>query len=110
MKLLGYMVPISISGMNSVTNFHVLHINLITMEQSRVESKLDAKKRGIESPNIADALGLTEYFYAIAQSIWRTPDKKRKKKAGEGPGKMMIYSLVLTNMAGWEYRYAFRKR
>lgn len=37
----------------------------------KVESKKDMKKRGIASPNIADALGLTEYFYSVATKVFR---------------------------------------
>jgi hypothetical protein len=42
----------------------------------KVESKKDAKKRGIPSPNIADALCLTEYFNAYASQVFR-PQKRR---------------------------------
>lgn len=44
-----------------------------------VESKRDMKKRGIKSPNIADAVGLTEYFYNIASSIFKQKQKQRKQ-------------------------------
>jgi phage terminase large subunit len=37
----------------------------------KVEGKKDMKKRGIPSPNIADALGLTEYFYSVATKVFR---------------------------------------
>lgn len=36
----------------------------------KVESKQDAKRRGIDSPNIADALALTEYFAGIATKVF----------------------------------------
>lgn len=42
-----------------------------------VESKRDMKKRGIRSPNIADALCLTEYFESIAINLWGS-DKAKK--------------------------------
>lgn len=45
-----------------------------------VESKRDMKKRGVKSPNIADALGLTEYFYNIASSVFTGKNKKKKRK------------------------------
>jgi len=35
-----------------------------------IESKRDLKKRGIPSPNIADALGLTEYFHNDATRVF----------------------------------------
>jgi hypothetical protein len=41
----------------------------------KVESKKDMKKRGLMSPNIADALCLTEYFYNSASRLFR-PKKK----------------------------------
>lgn len=47
----------------------------------KVESKDDAKKRGIASPNIADALGITEYFYLMSGHIWsKTAEKNRREK------------------------------
>ncbi len=52
----------------------------------QVESKDDMKKRGIMSPNIADALGITEYFYDTAQAHWRAKEKtKAKKSVQPGP-------------------------
>ena len=58
-----------------------------------VESKRKAKIRGIASPNIADALALTEYFHNMAYRIWEKPDGDpkdrwsgwRKKKTASGP-------------------------
>jgi len=46
-----------------------------------IESKRKMKIRGVASPNIADALGLTEYFYNIAYNLWRTPMVKKKKES-----------------------------
>jgi len=48
----------------------------------KVESKKDMRKRGVGSPNIADALGLTEYFSTIAHRMFkpRTGNVKIKKK------------------------------
>jgi len=43
----------------------------------KVESKKDAKRRGVPSPNIADALGLTEYFSNVATRVFRTKPKKK---------------------------------
>lgn len=45
-----------------------------------VESKRQAKLRGVASPNIADALGLTEYFYSTAHLLFRKRQKKETKK------------------------------
>lgn len=44
-----------------------------------VESKKDAKLRGKSSPNIADALGFTEYFNATATQVFQ------KTKSRQGP-------------------------
>jgi hypothetical protein len=43
----------------------------------KVESKRDLKKRGIPSPNIADALGLTEYFHNDATRVF--PKEKEEE-------------------------------
>lgn len=52
-----------------------------------VESKRDMKKRGVMSPNIADALCLTEYFEAIAMNVWGTQKAKNKNRnAARRPG------------------------
>lgn len=45
----------------------------------KVESKKEAKRRGIPSPNIADALGLTEYFYNISTRVWGKNKAKQNK-------------------------------
>jgi hypothetical protein len=45
----------------------------------KVESKKDMKKRGVASPNIADALCLTEYFHTMASRVW--PKSSRVKKS-----------------------------
>lgn len=44
----------------------------------KVESKKKAKLRGIASPNIADALALTEYFHSIAYQIWNKSEVVKK--------------------------------
>jgi len=46
-----------------------------------VESKDDMKKRGKISPNIADALGITEVFATVARRIFT----KKRKKEGRNP-------------------------
>ena len=42
----------------------------------KVESKQDMKKRGVMSPNIADALCITEYFNSTAFAYWGKQSKK----------------------------------
>jgi hypothetical protein len=44
----------------------------------KVESKKDMKKRGVASPNIADALCLTEYFESVAFKIF-SPEAKAQR-------------------------------
>jgi hypothetical protein len=46
----------------------------------QVESKRQAKLRGVASPNIADALGMTEYYYSTAHIIFRKKQKKENKR------------------------------
>ena len=44
-----------------------------------IESKKSMKLRGVMSPNIADALCLTEYFSGDAHRIWKKQEAKRSK-------------------------------
>ena len=44
----------------------------------KIESKKEMKARGVKSPNMADALGLSEYFSNIAYRVWQ-PRKKVKR-------------------------------
>ena len=46
----------------------------------KVESKREMKLRGVISPNIADALCLTEYFHNTAHMFWGKKALERKKK------------------------------
>ena len=48
-----------------------------------VENKRKMKIRGVASPNIADALGLTEYFYNMAYRLWSSPKVKEDKKSNQ---------------------------
>jgi len=48
----------------------------------QVESKSDMKKRGVMSPNIADALCLTEYFEGVATQLFAKNEKNKKKNYG----------------------------
>ena len=50
-----------------------------------VESKKQMKLRGVQSPNIADALCLTEYFHDVASRLWGDKAKRKKKKARYRP-------------------------
>lgn len=60
----------------------------------KVESKKDLKARGIASPNIADALGVTEYFYGSATKLFAPPkaiEVEKKKR----------YTDIYTSSVGW---------
>jgi hypothetical protein len=48
----------------------------------KVESKKEMKTRGVMSPNIADALCLTEYFASFSNRVFgsKSPDAKKKYK------------------------------
>ena len=45
----------------------------------KIESKREMKNRGIKSPNIADALCLSEYFGNTAHRVWSKPKKNKAK-------------------------------
>lgn len=45
-----------------------------------IETKSDMKKRGIMSPNIADALCLTEYFESMAPLLFGNQKRKNKER------------------------------
>ncbi len=53
----------------------------------KVESKTAMKRRGLKSPNIADALGCTEYFYEISDALWG-----KKHKNDNVLGRLRPYS------------------
>lgn len=52
----------------------------------KVESKKDMKARGIPSPNIADALCLTEYFESVAIQVFGNAKAKKKLRENRHPG------------------------
>ena len=45
----------------------------------KIESKREMKARGVRSPNMADALCISEYFSNIAYRVWAKPKKKDKR-------------------------------
>lgn len=47
----------------------------------KVEGKKDMKKRGVASPNIADALCITEYFYSNAVRMFRKKQDQRSRRS-----------------------------
>lgn len=65
-----------------------------------VESKRDMKKRGIASPNIADALCLTEYFEAIAIQLWGSDKAKQANREARSAGSNTNTSSSTTS---WMY-------
>ena len=58
----------------------------------KVESKRDMKLRGVASPNIADALGLTEHYNSIAYRLWMNnkvvPIRGKKRSTQPMPSKV----------------------
>jgi hypothetical protein len=64
-----------------------------------VESKRDMKKRGVASPNIADALCLTEYFESIATQLWGSQKAKNATRDARGKG----YSGSNSDPNAWMY-------
>jgi hypothetical protein len=62
----------------------------------KVESKREMKARGVMSPNIADALCLSEYFSNTAYMVWRKGKKKKKSR-------FALYSSSLNIVKhGWQ--------
>ena len=59
----------------------------------KVESKKDLKSRGIPSPNIADALGMSEYFHNSATQVFTKPKKDGMRKRN--------YTNSSLNANGW---------
>ena len=51
----------------------------------KIESKKDMKARGIRSPNIADALAISEYFNNVAFAMWGKRQKEREQKRRFSP-------------------------
>lgn len=51
----------------------------------KVEGKKEMKKRGIASPNIADALCLTEYFYGAATKMFKKKSYAEVKRSYKYP-------------------------
>jgi hypothetical protein len=62
----------------------------------KIESKREMKARGVMSPNIADAVGLSEYFSNIAYRVWGMSRKERKKK------RRFFTSLKQRMKNGWQ--------
>ena len=46
----------------------------------QVESKKQMRMRGVASPNIADALGVSEVLYSVSHQLWGAGKQKQKKK------------------------------
>lgn len=62
----------------------------------KVESKREMKARGIASPNIADALGLSEYFSNTAYRVWKKPDKKSGSRHRVASSDLGRYGWMVT--------------
>jgi hypothetical protein len=55
----------------------------------KVEGKKEMKKRGISSPNIADALCITEYFYSTANRLFKKKTVVDKSRYYKLPSSMI---------------------
>lgn len=51
----------------------------------KVESKRDMKARGVKSPNVADALVMSEYLNDVAYILWGAKERKREEKRRFSP-------------------------
>jgi hypothetical protein len=61
----------------------------------KIESKREMKARGVMSPNIADSVGLSEYFSNVAYKVWGKRTKVKSKRP--------FYSrLVGAVKGGWQ--------
>ncbi len=63
----------------------------------KVESKKDLKARGIPSPNIADALCITEYFHNSATRVFK---KAKEEEFTSSQGKRYGYGVGYGNAGG----------
>ena len=54
-----------------------------------IESKKQMRSRGVASPNIADALCLTEYFHSVANRVWGKKRNAGRNKAIYPDGQRM---------------------
>ena len=61
----------------------------------KIESKREMKARGVMSPNIADALCLSEYFSNVAYAVWGQGMKKKRE------GKVVSRKPRQYNKYGW---------
>lgn len=64
-----------------------------------IESKKEMKRRGIMSPNIADALGLSEYFYNVSTQVFKK--KKQTKKRDRAREVSLHGSYYNSNSQSW---------
>lgn len=69
----------------------------------KVEGKPEMKRRGIPSPNIADALGISEYFYGTAFDLWAKAKTKRDKRQRKHPLPGMVLRTGTGGSNNWMY-------
>ena len=67
----------------------------------KVEGKKEMKKRGVASPNIADALCLTEYFYGFAAKLFKGKKKKEEKNKHILPASMIHSTRKVVGSDNW---------
>jgi hypothetical protein len=68
----------------------------------KVESKKEMKKRGIASPNIADALCITEYFYSVSTRLFRPKREETKSRVYRIPAHMISNKRSIAGADAWQ--------
>jgi hypothetical protein len=68
----------------------------------KVEGKKEMKKRGIMSPNIADALCITEYFYNISTRVFRRLTVDTKSRKYQLPNSMPYNKKRIPGADAWQ--------
>ena len=59
----------------------------------QIESKQQLRARGIDSPNIADALGVSEVMYSVSHKVWQTNKSKAVQNKLKDKRKSNIYPM-----------------
>ena len=68
----------------------------------KVEGKKEMKKRGIASPNIADALCITEYFYSASTKLFRKVPKGPQRGKAYKPSMSTLSKRRIPGADAWQ--------
>ena len=66
----------------------------------KIESKKQAKLRGIASPNIADALVMSEYFHSFAHRVFMTKGKEEEMRRKKEKERQRLLNLEKGSFSG----------